>query len=74
MQRSIARICGYLALATLAAACANVAPAHRGVLAKPAMRFDPDAAHVKVTDQIYAAREAASGGRVTGGGGCGCTM
>ena len=62
-----------LALAAIAG-CAHVAPAERGVLAKPEMQFDADAGHVKVIDQIYAAREAASGGRVTGGGGCGCTM
>ena len=58
----------------LLGSCANVAPSERGVLARPEMQFDADAAHVKLIDQVYAAREAASGGRVTGGGGCGCTM
>ena len=74
MQRSIGRFSGIMLLTALIASCANVAPTHRGLLARPDMQFDPDAAHVKVIDQIYAAREAASGGRVTGGGGCGCTM
>jgi hypothetical protein len=73
MQLSITRVCGLLLL-TACAGCAQVAPAQRGVLARPEMQFDPDLAHVKVIDQVYAAREAASGGRVTGGGGCGCTM
>ena len=74
MRHSITRFCGLLLLAVSVAGCANVSPAQRGVLAKPEMQFDPDPAHVRVVDQVYAAREAASGGRVTGGGGCGCTM
>ena len=55
------------------AGCANVSPAQRGTLAKPEMQFDFDAANARMTEQIYASKEAASGGRVTGGGGCGCT-
>ncbi len=54
--------------------CANVSLIQRGTLAKPEMQFDIDPAHIKVLDQVYVAREAAAGGRVTGGGGCGCTM
>lgn len=61
-------------LAALASGCAQVSPAQRGTLARPEMQFDADPSHAKVIDQVYAAREAASGGRVTGGGGCGCTM
>lgn len=53
--------------------CANVSPAQRGTLAKPEMQFDFDVANARVTEQTYASKEAASGGRVTGGGGCGCT-
>ena len=60
------------ALAVLAG-CANVSPAQRGTLARPEMQFDFDAANAKINDQTYASKEAASGGRVTGGGGCGCT-
>ena len=66
--------CALVVLLASLASCANVASTERGILARPDMQFDPDSAHVKVTDQIYAAREAAAGGRVTGGGGCGCTM
>lgn len=58
---------------TALAGCANVAPAQRGTLAKPEMQFDFDSANARMTEQIYASKEAASGGRVTGGGGCGCT-
>ncbi len=74
MRPFIARVCGCWLLGIAVAGCANVAPTQRGVLARPEMQFDPDAAQVKVVDQVYAAREAASGGRATGGGGCGCTM
>ena len=55
------------------AGCANVSPVQRGTLAKPEMQFDFDPANARVTEQTYASKEAASGGRVTGGGGCGCT-
>ena len=57
----------------LLSGCANVAPAQRGTLTRPEMQFDFDAASAKISDQTYASKEAASGGRVTGGGGCGCT-
>jgi hypothetical protein len=74
MRQIITLFCVFLLVAASVAGCAQVSPAQRGVLARPEMQFDPDMSHVKVVDQVYAAREAASGGRVTGGGGCGCTM
>lgn len=74
MRRSTAPLALIFMLLAALGGCANVAPSERGVLARPEMQFDADAAHVKLIDQVYAAREAASGGRVTGGGGCGCTM
>ena len=55
------------------AGCANVGPTQRGTLARPDMQFDFDMAHAKLTEHTYASKEAASGGRATGGGGCGCT-
>ena len=70
-QRTIWPLC--LMLLAAIAGCANVAPTQRGTLAKPEMQFDFDIANAKVTEQTYASTEAASGGRVTGGGGCGCT-
>lgn len=74
MRRLTAPLALIFMLLAVLGGCANVAPSERGVLARPEMQFDADAAHVKLIDQVYAAREAASGGRVTGGGGCGCTM
>ena len=62
-----------IALLVSLSGCANISPSQRGTLAKPEMQFDFDPAHARVTEQTYASKEAASGGRVTGGGGCGCT-
>ncbi len=56
-----------------ASGCANVAPSQRGTLARPDMQFDFDMAYAKLSEHTYASKEAASGGRATGGGGCGCT-
>lgn len=55
-----------------ASGCVNVAPTQRGILAKPEMQFDHDMAHIKIMEHTYASKEAAAGGRSTGGGGCGC--
>lgn len=62
-----------LAIAATACGCANVSPAQRGTLARPEMQFDFDSAGARIADQTYASKEGAAGGRVTGGGGCGCT-
>lgn len=68
-------ICG-LALATLAVlgGCAanGVEVWERDVLAKPEMQFDFRANDLTIDDHIYFSKEASSGGRGFGGGGCGC--
>jgi hypothetical protein len=66
-------IASCIAGGVLLAGCANVSPAQRGTLARPEMQFDFDSASARISEQTYASKEAASGGRVTGGGGCGCT-
>ena len=73
MQIRSTMILLFVTVLTILAGCANVAQAQRGTLARPEMQFDFDAANAKISDQTYASKEAASGGRVTGGGGCGCT-
>ena len=70
-QRIVFPLC--LSILVSLAGCAHVSPAQRGTLARPEMQFDFDVANARVTEQTYASKEAASGGRVTGGGGCGCT-
>lgn len=52
--------------------CANVQPWQRGTLADATMRPDWDPTGQKLADHVYFSREAASGGRSIGGGGCGC--
>lgn len=44
----------------------------RDQLARPEMRMDPNPTESGIDDHIYFSKEAASGGRGFGGGGCGC--
>jgi hypothetical protein len=44
----------------------------RDILAKPEMQFDNQAIDRSIDDHIYFSKEASSGGRGFGGGGCGC--
>lgn len=54
--------------------CANlgVEPWQRDVLARPEMSLDADPLEAALDDHIYFSKEASSGGRGFGGGGCGC--
>jgi hypothetical protein len=49
-----------------------VQPWERDVLAKPEMALDGDGLDAAIDDHIYFSKEASSGGRGFGGGGCGC--
>jgi hypothetical protein len=51
---------------------AGVRPWEKGELALPEMQLICDPLEVAFDDHIYFAREASSGGRGFGGGGCGC--
>jgi Domain of unknown function (DUF4266) len=53
-------------------ACAQVAPWQRGDLAKPEMSMQPQPQLQSFRDHIFTAREAAQGGHIGAGGGCGC--
>ncbi|HET6250067.1 MAG TPA: DUF4266 domain-containing protein [Tepidisphaeraceae bacterium] len=59
-------------LLLLAAGCTTVKPWERGVLADPIMQPDRDPIAQGQLEHVYFSREAASGGRSVGGGGCGC--
>ena len=62
-----------LVVATLAlSGCAAVQPWERDVLARPEMSLDANALDAAIDDHIYFSKEASSGGRGFGGGGCGC--
>ena len=52
--------------------CAVVKPWERGALADYTMRPDRDPLGDALAEHMYFSREAASGGRGVGGGGCGC--
>jgi len=52
--------------------CANVKPWERDLLAKPQMALDSAPLQSAFNDHIYFSKEASSGGRGFGGGGCGC--
>lgn len=52
--------------------CATVQPWERDLLADPRMQPDAQAVDSGIDDHIYFSKEASSGGRGFGGGGCGC--
>jgi hypothetical protein len=60
-----------LMLASIAG-CASVKPWQRGTLADPIMLPDRDPLGQAMIDHVLFSREAATGGRSVGGGGCGC--
>lgn len=66
------QLCLLLAVAALAAGCRHVRPWERGALADPVMRADRDPLGGQMTEHLWFSREAATGGRGVGGGGCGC--
>lgn len=53
-------------------ACTTVKPWERDLLAKPQMALDSAPLQSALDDHIYFSKEASSGGRGFGGGGCGC--
>jgi Domain of unknown function (DUF4266) len=55
-----------------ACGCKHVSPWERGALADPVMRADQDPLGEMMAEHMWFSREAASGGRGVGGGGCGC--
>jgi len=63
-----------LAFGAFAAGCSSmgVEPWERDVLAKDEMQLVTDPVEAGIDDHIYFSKEASSGGRGFGGGGCGC--
>jgi cytochrome c biogenesis protein CcmG/thiol:disulfide interchange protein DsbE len=61
-----------LTIGTAKAPRFGVHPWERGALADPAMQLNPDPLEAELDDHIYFSKEASSGGRGFGGGGCGC--
>jgi hypothetical protein len=50
----------------------GVKPWQRELLAREEMRLDGDPVDAAIDDHMYFSKEATSGGRGFGGGGCGC--
>lgn len=61
-----------LSMATTGCAHLGVEPWERDLLAQPQMELGSDPIDAGLDDHIYFSREASSGGRGFGGGGCGC--
>lgn len=65
-------VLGLFLLANALAGCVNVKPWERGALADSIMLPDRDPVGKQMAEHMWFSREAASGGRGVGGGGCGC--
>jgi hypothetical protein len=61
-----------IVLVLTASGCTTVQPWERDVLARPEMSLDANPLDAAIDDHIYFSKEASSGGRGFGGGGCGC--
>jgi hypothetical protein len=77
VQRTALSVIAALSIGALAG-CAGlgvgvgVEPWERDLLAKPSMQLDSAPLASAIDDHIYFSKEAATGGRGVGGGGCGC--
>ncbi len=69
-----ARIGFIVILMVVSAGCSSlgVKPWERGTLAREDMQLEADPLQLGLEDHIYFSKEASSGGRGFGGGGCGC--
>ena len=77
LRQGAARRAAWLVLCLAAGASAGCAqmgvkPWERDLLAKPAMQLDAAPLASGGDDHVYFSKEAATGGRAFGGGGCGC--
>jgi hypothetical protein len=65
---------GVVLIAIMASGCTSmgVEAWERDILAKDEMQLTTDAVEAQIDDHIYFSKEASSGGRGFGGGGCGC--
>ena len=61
-----------VSVASTGCASIGVEPWQRDVLARQDMQLTTDPVEAAIDDHIYFSKEASSGGRGFGGGGCGC--
>lgn len=71
--RPLSLVAGSLLLLALSG-CSTIGakPWERGRLARESMQLDDHAVEAGIDDHVYFSKEASSGGRGFGGGGCGC--
>jgi hypothetical protein len=73
MRRKIILLLAIVAASALTGCSSmGVEPWERDVLAKAEMQLTTDPLEAATDDHIYFSKEASSGGRGFGGGGCGC--
>jgi hypothetical protein len=74
MHSTINKLLILLSVMLTVTACSGmgVEPWERDVLAKEEMQLVTDPVEAALDDHIYFSKEASSGGRGFGGGGCGC--
>ena len=74
IEASIMRSVLILAMLLAMSACSSmgVEPWDRDIMAKEEMQIPSDPVEAALDDHIYFSKEASSGGRGFGGGGCGC--
>lgn len=74
MRRLISQVVVLSTLVIAIGGCSSmgVEPWERDVLAKDEMQLVTDPIEAATDDHIYFSKEASSGGRGFGGGGCGC--
>jgi Domain of unknown function (DUF4266) len=74
LLRRATRVVVPVTAALALAACSNlgVPPWERDLLAKPGMQLSTSPVIDALDDHIHFSKEAATGGRSFGGGGCGC--
>jgi hypothetical protein len=74
MRRTRIVIWAALAGAPLLAGCSSlgVKPWQRELLSRQDMQLDGNGLDAAIDDHLYFSKEASSGGRSFGGGGCGC--
>lgn len=70
--RRLVLVAAFAMLTATACSSLGVEPWERGVLAKEEMQLVTDPLGATIEDHIYFSKEASSGGRGFGGGGCGC--
>lgn len=73
-MQTLRRVVSLLLIMSAGTACTSlgVEPWERDVLAKEEMQLVTDRVEAGLDDHIYFSKEASSGGRGFGGGGCGC--